>query len=213
MRKEVYVQPWLRKIVRKNAFGVYFAFKSMEQGPSFRVTVPKFPTKDPNHRILARQKILGPFVMRVATFFPFQTTYYLNGIDAYEHEPTCTQSSGPAECAGMIRCDTRIWGDAAQSVIGQSGRHGWGGNTGASAMPYRSDACFFILFQVPFFGSTRAAEHSSVPTAKSCSRRAQGEADPKRIDAFCWSTVPLGLNWLRKGNASTTQIRPSDDVV
>ena len=64
----------------------------MEQGPTFRVTVPKYPTKDPNHRILARQRsrfthdyfyirdeVLGPMVMRVATFFPFQTTYYLNG--------------------------------------------------------------------------------------------------------------------------------------
>src|SRR5262249_49801984 len=63
----------------------------MEQGPSFRITIPKFPTKDPNHRILARQKsrfthdyfyirdeVMGPMVMRVATFFPFQTTYYLN---------------------------------------------------------------------------------------------------------------------------------------
>ena len=99
MRKEEYVRPWLRKMVRKNAFGVYFVFKSMEQGPSFRVTVPKFPTKDPNHRILARQKtrfthdyfyirdeILGPFVMRVATFFPFQTTYYLNGHSFIEQE-------------------------------------------------------------------------------------------------------------------------------
>jgi hypothetical protein len=57
------------------------------------------------------------------------------GIDAYEHEPTCTQSSGPTECAGMIRCDTRIWGDAAQSVIGQSRTARLGGNTGASAMP------------------------------------------------------------------------------
>jgi hypothetical protein len=28
----------------------------MEQGRTFRVTVPKFPTKDANHRILARQK-------------------------------------------------------------------------------------------------------------------------------------------------------------
>jgi hypothetical protein len=66
---------------------VYFIFKSMEQGPSFRVTVPRFPTKDPNHRILAQQKsrfthnyfyirdeVLGPMIMRVATFFPFQTT-------------------------------------------------------------------------------------------------------------------------------------------
>jgi hypothetical protein len=99
VRKEDYVQPWLRKMVKKNAFGVYFVFKSMEQGPSFRITVPKFTTKDPNHRILARQKsrfthyyfyirdeVLGPMVMRVATFFPFQTTYYLNGHNYIEQE-------------------------------------------------------------------------------------------------------------------------------
>ena len=29
--------------------------KSMEQGPTFRISVPKYPTKDPNHRILAHQ--------------------------------------------------------------------------------------------------------------------------------------------------------------
>jgi len=99
VRKEDYVQPWLRKMVKKDAYGVYFVFKSMEQGPSFRITVPKFPTKDPNHRILARQKsrfthyyfyirdeVLGPMVMRVATFFPFQTTYYLNGHNYIEQE-------------------------------------------------------------------------------------------------------------------------------
>src|SRR6202043_2173667 len=47
---------------------------------------------DPNYRILARQRsrfthyyfylrdeTLGPMMMRVASFFPFQTTYYLNG--------------------------------------------------------------------------------------------------------------------------------------
>ena len=62
----------------------------MEQGPSFRVSAPKYATKDPNYRILARQRnrfthyyfylrdeTLGPMVMRVASFFPFQTTYYL----------------------------------------------------------------------------------------------------------------------------------------
>jgi len=99
VRKEDYVQPWLRKMVKKNAFGVFFIFKSMEQGPSFRITTPKFPTKDPNHRILARQKsrfthdyfyirdeVMGPMVMRVATFFPFQTTYYLNGHSFIEQE-------------------------------------------------------------------------------------------------------------------------------
>src|SRR5215813_4574454 len=75
---------------RRRTLSVCSSFsKSMEQGPSFRITIPKFPTKDPNHRILARQKsrfthdyfyirdeVMGPMVMRVATFFPFQTTYY-----------------------------------------------------------------------------------------------------------------------------------------
>ena len=99
VRKEDYVLPWLRRMTKRNAYGVYFIFKSMEQGPSFRVTVPKYPTKDPNHRILARQRsrfthdyfyirdeVLGPMVMRVATFFPFQTTYYLNGHNFIERE-------------------------------------------------------------------------------------------------------------------------------
>src|SRR3984957_6900354 len=99
VRKEDYVQPWLRRMTKRNAYGVYFIFKSMEQGPSFRVSVPKYPTKDPNHRILARQRsrfthdyfyirdeVLGPMVMRVATFFPFQTTYYLNGHNFIEQE-------------------------------------------------------------------------------------------------------------------------------
>ena len=68
--------------------------------------MPKYPTKDPNYRILARQRsrfthyyfyirdeTLGPMVMRVASFLPFQTTYYLNGhsfieqeLSALEHE-------------------------------------------------------------------------------------------------------------------------------
>ena len=56
VRKEQYVLPWLRRMRNKNAYGVYFIFKSMEQGPSFRISVPKYPTKDPNHRILAPQR-------------------------------------------------------------------------------------------------------------------------------------------------------------
>jgi hypothetical protein len=71
----------------------------MEQGRTFRVTVPKYATKDPNYRILAHQRsrfthyyfylrdeTLGPMVMRVASFFPFQTTYYLNGHSFIEQE-------------------------------------------------------------------------------------------------------------------------------
>ena len=92
VRKEDHVLPWQRRMARDDAYGVYFIFKSMEQGPSFRVSVPKYATKDPNYRILARQRsrfthyyfylrdeTLGPMMMRVASFFPFQTTYYLNG--------------------------------------------------------------------------------------------------------------------------------------
>ena len=91
VRKEDHVLPWQRRMARKGAYGVYFIFKSMEQGATFRVTVPKYATKDPNYRILAHQRsrfthyyfylrdeTLGPMVMRVASFFPFRTTYYLS---------------------------------------------------------------------------------------------------------------------------------------
>jgi len=99
VRKEDYVLPHLRRMMKKNAYGVYFIFKSMEQGSTFRCSVPKFPTKDPNHRILAHQRsrfthyyfyvrdeVLGPIIIRVASFFPFQTTYYLNGHSFMEQE-------------------------------------------------------------------------------------------------------------------------------
>jgi hypothetical protein len=56
VRKEDYVLPWLRRMVKKGAYGVYFIFKSMEQGPTFRISVPRYPTQDPNHRILAHQR-------------------------------------------------------------------------------------------------------------------------------------------------------------
>jgi hypothetical protein len=70
----------------------------MEQGATFRVTVPKYG-KGPNYRILApqrsrfthyyfyiRDEVLGPIVMRVGSFFPSQTSYYLNGHSFIERE-------------------------------------------------------------------------------------------------------------------------------
>src|ERR1700722_10326641 len=99
VRKEDYVLPHLRRMVKNNVYGVYFVFKSMEHGATFRISIPKFPAKDPNHRILAHQRsrythyyfyvrdqILGPMVIRVASFFPFQATYYLNGHSYMEQE-------------------------------------------------------------------------------------------------------------------------------
>jgi hypothetical protein len=99
MRREDYVLRWRRRMERKNAYGVYFIFKSTEVGPTFRITVPKYPTQDPNYRIIANQRsrfthyyfyirdeVLGPIVMCVGSFFPFKTTYYLNGHSFIEHQ-------------------------------------------------------------------------------------------------------------------------------
>ena len=99
VRKEDYLRPELRQRERRSQHGVYFILKSMEQGNTFRSTLPKYPTADPNYRILAKQRsrfthyyfyirdeVLGAMVMRVASFFPFQTTYYLNGHNFIEKE-------------------------------------------------------------------------------------------------------------------------------
>src|SRR5437660_12063014 len=56
VRKEDHVLPWLRRLANKNAYGVYFIFKSMEQGPTFRISIPKYPSKDPHYRIIAHQR-------------------------------------------------------------------------------------------------------------------------------------------------------------
>jgi hypothetical protein len=63
---------------RERTPAVYFIFKSMERGATFRSRIPKFATPDPNHRILAHQRsrfahyyfylrdtVLGPMVIRV----------------------------------------------------------------------------------------------------------------------------------------------------
>jgi len=99
VRKEDYVRPRLRQMERSKRFGVYFILKSMEIGPSFRITNPKYPTKNPNYRIIAPQKsrythiyfyirdeVVGPMVMCVGTFLPFRISYWLNGHSFIERE-------------------------------------------------------------------------------------------------------------------------------
>lgn len=99
VRKEDHVLPWLNRMARRDAYGVYFIFKSMEQGPTYRVSLPKYPSQDPHYRILAHQRsrfthyyfyirdeVPGPMVLLVASFFPFQTAYYLNGHSFIEQE-------------------------------------------------------------------------------------------------------------------------------
>ena len=92
IKKEDYVRPWGLNMERRQRFGPYFIFKSMERGPTFRSLSPKYPTDDPDYRILrrnwsrythyyfyVRDEVLGPLVICVGSFLPFQTTYYLNG--------------------------------------------------------------------------------------------------------------------------------------
>jgi hypothetical protein len=99
VRKEDYVRPHLQRMKRQNRFGVFFILKSMEVGPTFRSSVPKYPTADPDYRIIGRQRcrythyyfyirdqVLGPMSMCVGSFLPFQITYYLNGHHFIERE-------------------------------------------------------------------------------------------------------------------------------
>lgn len=99
VRQENYVLPWLQKIKRPKQHGVYFIFKSVEQGQTFRSTAPKYPTADPDYRTLNKQRsrfthyyfyildeVLGAMVIRVASFLPFQTPYYLYGHNFVEKE-------------------------------------------------------------------------------------------------------------------------------
>jgi hypothetical protein len=56
VRKEDYVRPRLRQMERRDRYGVYFILKSVEVGTNFRVTMPKYPTADPDYRIVSRQR-------------------------------------------------------------------------------------------------------------------------------------------------------------
>ncbi len=99
VRKKDDLQPELAQMKKQNRFGVYFILKSMEIGPSFRITAPKFPTKDPNYRILSAQRsrythyyfyiwdeVLGPISLCVGSFLPFSMTFWVNGHHFIERE-------------------------------------------------------------------------------------------------------------------------------
>jgi hypothetical protein len=99
VRKKQDLQPELVKMTRQVRFGVYFILKSMETGPSFRIAPAKFPTQDPNYRIVRpqrsrythcyfyiRDEVLGPMSMSVGSFFPFSITFWINGHHFIERE-------------------------------------------------------------------------------------------------------------------------------
>jgi len=99
IRKKDSLEAQLAAFVRQEKYGVYSIIKSMEQGTTFRSINPKYKTKDPNYQIIKKMRsrfthyyfyiydpVVGPMSMRVGSFLPFQTTYYLNGHCIIERE-------------------------------------------------------------------------------------------------------------------------------
>jgi DNA-binding PadR family transcriptional regulator len=97
--KEDHVRPYLERMEKQNRYGVYFIFQSMEQGSCFKSKPPKYPTDDPNYRIIQRDKrlythlyfyvrdeVLGPLAICVGTYLPFLIFYYVNGHHYIENE-------------------------------------------------------------------------------------------------------------------------------
>jgi hypothetical protein len=95
VRKEDYVLPLLKRMERHNQFGVYFIFQTMEQGWTFRPgqqLVSRTPGGPADYPILHRHRaryryyyfylrdeVMGPMILRMGTFIPFEASYYLNG--------------------------------------------------------------------------------------------------------------------------------------
>ena len=93
VNKEAYVRPYLRRMERAGGYGVYFIFQAHEQGWTYRPD--HLPVRQPDgsdypilhkHRsryrfyyFYLRDQVLGPMVIRLGTFIPFEASYYLNG--------------------------------------------------------------------------------------------------------------------------------------
>ncbi|NIV93449.1 hypothetical protein GWN42_11765 [candidate division KSB1 bacterium] len=99
VRKQDALKSRLTTMKRSHKFGVYVILKSMEQGATFRSCRPKYKPKDPNYHLIKKTRsrfthyyfyildpTLGPMLIRVASFFPFHTTYYLNGHSIIERK-------------------------------------------------------------------------------------------------------------------------------
>jgi hypothetical protein len=79
--KENFVRPYLQCLECRGHHGVYFIVPTMEMGSTFCSLPPKYPTDDPNYRIIRRRwsrylhyyfyirdPVIGPFVMCVGTY-------------------------------------------------------------------------------------------------------------------------------------------------
>ncbi len=109
VRKEDYVHPQLRRMERADRYGVYFIFKSMEQGPTFRVTVPKFPTHDPHYRILAPQR------SRFTHYYFYVRDAVLGRNSPGSRSPSANTTMRSSPSTTPTRCKPRPTGSAPPS--------------------------------------------------------------------------------------------------
>ena len=92
VRKEDLVAFRQQRRLTEGKFGVYYILKSREQGWTFRILRPRFPSPDPNYQLVRKTRglythyyfyivdaVAGPMVLRVGSFLPFSVTAYLNG--------------------------------------------------------------------------------------------------------------------------------------
>jgi hypothetical protein len=146
VRQQEEIRPYLRQREKSKRYAVYSILKSLEQGTTFP-TPPKYPTAEPHYRLLVKPRsrfthyyvylrdvTLGPLVMRVASFFPFQTTYYLNGHSFVEQEctppwrrsSTGITSSGPTGRTPAVRKVLHLSARSAPTTCATlASRKGW----------------------------------------------------------------------------------------
>ena len=101
LRKEDYVRPYLRRMEKANEYGVYFIFQALEQGWTYRPAKQLVKRNGPEadypilhkHRaryryyyFYVRDEVVGPMVVRIGSFIPFEASYYLNGHSYMEQE-------------------------------------------------------------------------------------------------------------------------------
>src|SRR5262249_61047061 len=104
VKKEEFVEPWLRRMARAQRYGVYFIVQSMEQGATLGSRKPKFATADPNYQILSkcrsrfthyyfyiRDPAPGEPGIRVSSLLPFNTAYVRTGHTSSELELQLTR--------------------------------------------------------------------------------------------------------------------------
>jgi hypothetical protein len=100
VNKEEYVRPYLQKAERSGRWGVYFIFQTMEQGWTFRPGLKKVEQEDGSqypilHRHRSRYRYyyfylrdpeMGPMILRMGTFLPFEASYWVNGHSFIERQ-------------------------------------------------------------------------------------------------------------------------------